>query len=174
MRFFRGAPVPRVHLAAVLAVVTIVTLSILPSTPRASLGESEPVNNYTFSKGERCFLKKINGLRHRKGKRRLDADKQLGYVARRHARGMARNGSIYHDGDLGSTVTRWRRLGQNVGRGGGCKSLFRAFKRSSGHRANILGTWKHVGVGLERRGGNIFVMHIFQSRRNPGNIYSYP
>src|SRR5918996_926872 len=107
MCFFRGAPVPRVHLAAVLAVVTIVTLRILPSTPRASLGESEPVNNYTFS------------------------------------------------------------------RGGGCKSLFRAFKRSSGHRANILGTWKHVGVGLDRRGGNIFVMHIFQSKRNPGNVYNY-
>ncbi|CAN5528103.1 hypothetical protein BH20ACT23_BH20ACT23_14150 [soil metagenome] len=174
MRLFRGAPVPRVQLAAVLGVVTIVTLSTLPSTPRDSLTESEPVRNYSFSKGERCFLKKINGLRHRKGKRRLDPDKQLGYVARRHARGMARNGSIYHDGDLGSTVTRWRRLGQNVGRGGGCKSLFRAFKNSGGHRANILGTWKHVGVGLDRRGGNIFVMHIFQSKRNPGNVYRYP
>ncbi len=174
MRLFRGAPVPRMQLAAVLGVVTIMTLSALPSTPRASLTESEPVKNYSFSKGERCFIKKINNLRHRKGKRRLDLDKQLGYVARRHARGMARNGSIYHDGDLGSTVTRWRRLGQNVGRGGGCKSVFRAFKNSSGHRANILGTWKHLGVGFDRRGGSIFVMHIFQSKRNPGNIYKYP
>ena len=174
MRPFRGAPVPRMQLAAVLGVVAIVVLSILPTTPRASLRESEPVKNYSFSKGERCFLKKINDLRHRMGKRRLDPDKQLGYVARRHARGMARNGSIYHDGDLGTTVTRWRRLGQNVGRGGGCKSVFRAFRNSSAHRANILGTWKHVGVGFDRRGGNIFVMHIFQSKRNPGNVYRYP
>ena len=174
MRLFTGALVPRLQLAAVLGLVTIVTLGTLPSSPRASLSQSELVKGYSFSKGERCFLKKINGLRHRKGKRRLDPDKQLGYVARRHARGMARNGSIYHDGDLGSTVTRWRRLGQNVGRGGGCKSVFRAFKHSSAHRANILGTWKHVGVGFERRGGSIFVMHIFQSKRNPGNVYRYP
>lgn len=174
MRLFRGAPVPRFQLAAALGVVMIVSASALPSSPRASLTEVEPVKNYSFSKGERCFLRKINDLRHRKGKRRLGADKQLGYVARRHARGMARNGSIYHDGDLGRTVTRWRRLGQNVGRGGGCKRVFRAFKNSGDHRANILGTWKHFGVGLDRRGGNIYVMHIFQSKRNPGNIYRYP
>jgi hypothetical protein len=29
-------------------------------------------------------------------------------------------------------------------------------------------------VGLDRRGGDIYVMHIFQARRNPGNIYHYP
>ena len=174
MRPFRGAPVPRVQLAVILGTVALVTLSVLPSTPRASLSESEPVGGYSFTKGERCFLRKINGLRHRNGKRRLDADKQLGYVARRHARGMAKNRSIYHDGDLGRTVTRWRRLGQNVGVGGGCKSLFKAFKNSSGHRSNILGSWKHMGVGLDRRGGRIYVMHIFHSRRNPGNIYHYP
>jgi len=174
MRLFRGAPVPRFHLALILGVAAAVTLSMLPSTPKASLAESEPIRKYSFSKGERCFLRKINGMRHRNGKRRLDADKQLGYVARRHARGMARKGTIYHDGDLGQTVTRWRRLGQNVGMGGGCKSLFKAFKSSSAHRQNILGKWKHMGVGLDRRRGRIYVMHIFHSRRNPGNVYHYP
>lgn len=174
MRLFRGALMPRVQLAAVVGVAMIVALSVLPSPPRVSLTESEPIRGYSFSKGERCFLKKINGLRHRKGKRRLDADKQLGYVARRHASGMARKGSIYHDGDLGRIVTRWRRLGQNVGVGSGCKSLFRAFINSSAHRANILGAWKHMGVGIDRRGGRIFVMHIFHSKRNPGNVYHYP
>lgn len=174
MRLFRGAPVPRVQLAVVLGAAAVVTLSVLPSMPRASLSESEPVGNYSFTKGERCFLRKINGLRNRNGKRRLNADKQLGYVARRHARGMAKNGSIYHDGDLGRTVTRWRRLGQNVGVGGGCKSLFKAFKNSSLHRSNILGSWRHMGVGVDRRGGRIYVMQIFHSRRNPGNVYRYP
>ena len=87
---------------------------------------------------------------------------------------MARNRTIFHDGDLGNTVTRWRRLGQNVGMGGGCKSLFKAFKSSSIHRSNILGAWRHMGVGMDRRGGRIYVMHIFHSRRNPGNVYHYP
>jgi uncharacterized protein YkwD len=174
VRLFRGAPVPRFQLALILGTATVVTLSMMPATPKASLSESEPIGTYSFTNGEHCFLRKINNMRRRNGKRRLDSDKQLGYVARRHARGMASNRSIYHDGDLGRTVTRWRRLGQNVGRGGGCKRLFKAFKNSSGHRANILGRWKFMGVGLDRRGGDIFVMHIFQARRNPGNVYHYP
>ena len=173
MRLLCGALVPRALLAAALGVVTVVALSV-PPPPVGSLAESEPIGTYRLSKAERCFLKKINNFRRSKGKRRLDLDKQLAYVARRHARGMAKNQTIYHDGDLGSTVTRWRRLGQNVGYGGGCKGLFKAFKNSSMHRSNILGTWKHVGVGTERRGGRVFVMHVFQSRRNPGNIYHYP
>jgi uncharacterized protein YkwD len=174
VRLFRGVPVPRVQGAMILGAVAVVMLSIMPATPKGSLSESEPIGKYSFTRGERCFLRKINNLRQRNGKRRLDPDKQLGYVARRHARGMASNRSIYHDGGLGGKVTRWRRLGQNVGRGGGCKRLFKAFKNSSGHRANILGRWKFMGVGLDRRGGDIYVMHVFQSRRNPGNVYHYP
>ena len=174
MRPLRGAFVPRALLAAGLGVVAVVALSVPPPSSVISLAESEPIGKYRLSKAERCFLKKINGFRQSKGKRRLDLDKQLAYVARRHARKMAKSQRIYHDGDLGSTVTRWRRLGQNVGDGGGCKGLFKAFKNSSMHRGNILGTWKHVGVGTERRGGRVFVMHVFQSKRNPGNIYHYP
>jgi uncharacterized protein YkwD len=174
MRLFRGAVVPRVQMAVVFAIVAIVILVAAPSAPKAVFVEYEPVRNYSFSGVERCFLNKINGLRQRKGKNRLKWDKQLGYVARRHARGMAANRSIYHDGDLGRTVTRWRRLGQNVGRGSGCKRLMRAFRNSSGHRANLLGSWRHVGVGVKKSRGQLFVMHIFESRRNPGNVYRYP
>ncbi|MGH2697747.1 MAG: CAP domain-containing protein [Actinomycetota bacterium] len=174
MRLFCAAPVPRVQMAVAFAVVAVMTLAVLPASPRTDLTESEPVSGYSFTKAERCFLKKINALRERRGKRLLRWDKQLGYVARRHARGMASNRSIYHDGDLGRTVTRWRRLGQNVGRGSGCRRLMRAFKNSSGHRANLLGRWRHMGVGVKRRGGNVFVMHVFESRRNPGNVYRYP
>ena len=147
-----SATVPRVHLAVILG-AAVVTMSVLPWTPSPSLSGSEPIGKYSFSQSERCFMKRINSMRHHRGKRGLNHDKQLGYVARRHPRGMAKNGSIYHDSNLGSTVTRWRRLAQNVGVGGGCKSLFKAFKSSSAHRRNILGPWRHMGVGVERRGG---------------------
>jgi uncharacterized protein YkwD len=160
-------------MAATLGVVLALALTAVPSTP-ARVIDAEPVGKYRFSQREKCFLRKINDMRARSGRSRLSWDKQLGYVARRHSRGMASNGTIYHDGDLGSTVTRWKRLGQNVGTGGGCKSLFKAFKRSSGHRANILGSWRFMGVGSTKRNGRIYVMHIFQSRRNPGNVYKYP
>lgn len=170
--WWRGVLIPRVHFSVVVGLVLALVVTAAPSGQE--LHEAEPVARYSFSRTERCFLKKINSMRRRHGKSALNADKQLGYVARRHARSMASDNSIYHDGNLGQTVTRWNRLGQNVGRGSGCKILFTAFKRSSGHRSNLLGTWRHMGVGVEKRGGNIFVMQIFESRRNPGNRYQYP
>jgi len=170
--WWRGALIPRVHASVIAFLVLALVLVAAPSGQ--VLREAEPVARYSFSKSERCFLKKINSMRRRHGKSALNWDKQLGYVARRHARSMASNGSIYHHPNLGRRVTRWNRLGENVGRGSSCKSLFKAFKRSSGHRSNLLGRWRHMGVGVEKRGGNVFVMHVFESRRNPGNTYHYP
>ncbi len=173
MRAARSALAPRVQMAAAVGVVLALALTAAPSTP-GKLIDAEPVGKYRFSQREKCFLKKINDMRAHNGRTRLQRDKQLGYVARRHSLGMASKSAIFHDSDLGSTVTRWKRLGQNVGTGGGCKELFKAFKHSSGHRANILGAWRFMGVGTEKRKGRIYVMHIFQSRRNPGNVYKYP
>ena len=173
MRAFRYAPSPKLHLAALVGLILALAPAGLPVVP-SRLDDAEPVGTYSFSKSERCFLRKINKMRVRNGRARLNPDKQLGYVARRHARRMASRGAIFHDGKLGQRVTRWKRLGQNVGRGGTCKSLFKAFKRSSVHRGNILGRWRHMGVGVRKQRGNVYVMQVFQFRRNPGNIYEYP
>ena len=129
---------------------------------------------WSFNRVEHCLMRKINSARARHGLRRLSADKQLAFVARKHARGMAATGSIYHDGDMSREITRWRRLGQNTGRAGGCRRAFRAFMRSSIHRSNILGRWRFMGVGVERRGGRVFVQQVFESRVDPGNVYHYP
>ena len=50
-------------------------------------------------------MKKINKARARHGLRRLRADHDLGYVAMRHARRMARKETMWEQGDLGSKVT---------------------------------------------------------------------
>ena len=94
--------------------------------------------------------------------------------ARRHARQMATNNSVYHDGNMGNEITRWRRLAQNTGAGRNCKSLFRSFMQSPSHRTNIIGAWRFMAVGIEYRNGKIFTQHIFENRENPGNIYHWP
>ena len=127
-----------------------------------------------FTDAETCLMKHINWIRKRKGLRALTWDRQLGYVARRHARGMASTGAVYHDNNMGQEITRWRRLGQNTGRAGGCKKAFWAFMHSGSHRANILGSWKHVAVGAERRHGRLWVQQVFESYNDPGNVYHYP
>ncbi len=130
--------------------------------------------SYGFNASEKCLMRKINRARRSHGMRGLEWDRQIGYVARRHALAMASSGSAYHDYQLGQKVTRWRRLGQNTGRGGKCPSIFRSFMDSSTHRANIFGRWRHVGVGATWSGGRLYVQQVFESRLNPGNIYSYP
>ncbi|HEU4480273.1 MAG TPA: CAP domain-containing protein [Actinomycetota bacterium] len=137
------------------------------------IGSSSASGGSWFTRKEKCFMSKINKKRARNGKRKLNRDPQLGYVARRHARTIASAGSVYHD-DIGSKVTRWRSLGQNTGAGNGCRVLMRAFWNSSSHRANILGRWRHMGVGVEKRNGTVYVQQVFESRRDPGNIWHRP
>lgn len=136
--------------------------------------EAEPTAGWGFTGTERCFMQKANRARKRHGRGPLDWDRQLGYVARRHARSIARRRVLAHDHKLGRRVTRWQRLGQNTGRGSSCDSLFKAFMNSSGHRGNLLGKWRHMGVGVARAGGRLYVQHVFESHRDPGNIYHYP
>lgn len=120
------------------------------------------------------MMNKINKVRRNKGMPALRPDKQVGVVARRHAKAMAANYSVFHDANLDREITRWKSLGQNSGAAGSCKRVFWAFMRSAGHRSNILGTWRFIGVGVDKRNGRVFVQQVFEWRRDPGNIYSYP
>jgi hypothetical protein len=45
---------------------------------------------------------------------------------------------------------------------------------SAPHRSNIFGQWRFQGVGTEWAGGRLYVQHVFEARRNPGNIYRWP
>ena len=119
-------------------------------------------------------MHRINNKRASLGRKRLYWDKQLGYVARRHAQRLAGARVVAHDYNMGDEITRWNRLGQNTGGGNSCRSLTRSFLNSYKHRANILGRWRHVGVGAAYSGGRLYVQQIFESRRNPGNVYSFP
>jgi uncharacterized protein YkwD len=138
------------------------------------IGDRSSRPDYPFKRSEKCFMRKINNKRERRGLRRLRWDRQIGYVARRHARRMARVTSVWHDDALGDHVTRWRSLGQNTGGGYHCGTLFRRFWKSSEHRANILGRWRHVGVGAKRNHGRLYVQQVFEYRTNPGNTFGYP
>ena len=129
---------------------------------------------YNFKSAEVCFMRKINQARQRHGLSALQWDKQLGYVARRHARQMASNGSVYHDGNMGNEVTRWRSLAQNTGRGRTCRRTFRSFMASPPHHENVLGHYRFLGVGIEYRGPYIYVQQVFEKRVNPGNVYNWP
>jgi uncharacterized protein YkwD len=156
-----------------LRVVSIATaLAALTAMFGLPQGPARAGGGNSWNNPERCFMKKINKARARHGLRKLRADHDLGYVAIRHARRMASKETMYEQGDLGSKVTNWKTLGQNTGMGGKCRSLFKAFMASAPHQANILGDYKYFGLGAKWRNNRLYVQQIFESKKDPGNIYN--
>ena len=164
---------------AFISILTLVLASQSLPTARAgyrmgpSFRGADSSSSYRFKRGENCMMRRINNIRARHGLRRFQADKQLAYVARRHANTIASAGGVWHD-DVANKVTRWRRIGQNTGRGNSCRSLTRAFMNSPSHRAHILGRFRYMGLGTQKRGGRLYVQELFETRRDPGNIWHYP
>ena len=160
----------RARRAAKLGLVLALITLALAGPGTSALGGG----HYSWRASEKCMMNRINSFRARNGLTRLKWDRQLGYVARDHAESLASAGGVWHDEGMYDEVTRWRSLGQNTGRGGKCKNLMKAFKASGDHRANMLGQWKFIGVGTEWGRGRLYAQQVFESRRNPGNIYHRP
>ena len=142
--------------------------------PRSATLESRC---YRHNRMERGFARKMNKARRRSGRRRLSLDPEASKVAMAHTRSMFRKATLFHSphGQLGRRVTRWTVLGENIGVGGGVKSLHKAFMASPLHRANVLySRFRHVGVGAAKKRGRLWVTVVFESRRDPGTRLRMP
>ena len=153
------------RIAATLAMA--VALGALSPASTASAG----ARCYRYKESERDFAKKINTARNIAGAHRLELDKQLSRVARKHAWEMNKSNTLYHtpSGKLGWRVTRWNHLGENVGAGQTVTSLHQAFMNSPSHRSNVLDRdYRHVGVGVYKDNNYMWVTIVFESERDPG------
>ncbi len=115
------------------------------------------------------MAKKINAARLATGTTGFAWTPNCRWVARKHTSEMVQRRSLYHTPSdvLGRRVTRWRRLGENIGAAGGVKRLHRLFMNSPVHRANILlNSYGFVGVGTKRKGAS----SGSRSSSSPGEI----
>ncbi|MDQ4143468.1 MAG: CAP domain-containing protein [Actinomycetota bacterium] len=149
------------------AIVLALAVGALSPVTTASAGG----DCWRYKDSEREFAQKINAARDAVGANRLEIDRELSKVARRHAWEMDSKNSLYHtpSDKLRWRVTRWNRLGENVGAGQTVLSLHRAFMNSPSHRSNVLDRdFRHLGVGVHRDQNYIWVTMVFESRRDPG------
>jgi cysteine-rich secretory family protein len=108
------------------------------------------------------FVALINASRAANGQGGLAVDGTLVGNARTHSAEMAGQGTIFHNGSLPSQLPGgWRSVGENVGVGGDVDGLHSAFMNSPGHRANVLGDYDRVGIGVEMAGSAIYVTEVF-------------
>lgn len=158
------------HLRRFVGVVVIVSLLLIASSVQAGSGSC-----YWHSNKDRSLAKKTNAAWSNADIRRLSLDPHLSRVAKRQARAMARNRTLYHTRSLGSLVTNWQSLGENVGYASSVKRVHRTFMGSPIHKANILRSgYRHMGVGVTKRGGYVWSVVVFESRKNPGTTLSMP
>ena len=154
----RGTGCPAVRIFAVGA---IVLTALLGSAARA-----DAANVLQRNSVEPNLVDEINAVRRHHGLRALKFSDRLTHAAQRHATNMAWKGYFKHDfkreGDWygfgtwirwywpGPGYTSWT-AGENLAWGApglGASKAVTWWMNSPGHRANILGKWSRVGVGI--------------------------
>jgi hypothetical protein len=120
----------------------------------------------THAAEENAFVAKINAERVRSRLEGLTVNLQLTGVARGWSDEMARAGRISHNPQVAAQVDGdWTRLGENVGFSTNSAAspaelvdrLHAAFMDSPGHRANVMGDFNQVGVGVRMTGATMWV-----------------
>ena len=132
---------------------------------------------WDYKPSERGFARKMNSARVLGGLSKLHLDPELARAARKHTQEMWTRDELYHtpSDKLRRRVTNWTVIGENVGVGGTVDSLHQAFMDSPGHRDNILyTTFRHVGIGVAKKNGRMWVTVIFEGVADPGTSLRMP
>lgn len=118
-----------------------------------------------WSNAQNAALAVVNASRSSQGKGALKGHSQAMAKAQAWAEHMARTGVVEHTGG-GVTVdpsgiSNWCKIGENVGWGASIELIQKEFMDSSIHRANMLGDFTHVGLGVAVKNGHTYVVQIF-------------
>jgi hypothetical protein len=144
--------------------VVATIIGMLAMTGSALLSAAPAGADVVDSGMEAAFVAKINALRASKGLGQLAVYGELTTIARNWSQQMANAGEISHNPNFPNQVTaNWRKLGENVGRGGAVDVLFTAFVNSPHHYENLVDpAFNYVGVGVViKSDGTIFTSHQF-------------
>jgi len=113
-----------------------------------------------------AVMNAINHSRAQHGLPALREHGQLNHKADQWAAKMRDQCRIFHSRLADGAPKNWRKLGENVGRGGSITAVHNAYMASPGHRANILDpAYNYVGTGAVwgRCGGHrmVFTVQVF-------------
>jgi uncharacterized protein YkwD len=124
------------------------TFLLLSSAPAAA---AQPRTGEEAS-AESQLLSMTNASRSQAGLGSLSESGRWLELARNHSEEMSVTNSIFHDPNLSgeaASIGCWKRVGENVGRGFSIDAIHTALMNSPTHRANILGDFDELGVGVE-------------------------
>ena len=152
--------------SATRVLVRILVVATIVATGLVGFSGTSWASDRTQAAEEAAFVSKINASRSSKGLGGLALNLQLTRVARGWAADMAAVNAMSHNPMVAGQVEGdWTRLGENVGYSTRSDfttmqfvaQLHQAFMDSPGHRANILGDYNQVGVGVRMTGDTMWV-----------------
>ena len=125
------------------------------TTVRSTTTTATPTSQSPTAQAEQRFVELINRDRLAAGLPSLAVHPEIRAVARNWTATMisqadsCNSGDLRHNPNYAQEVPKgWRRVAENVACGQSVESLHRSLMASSGHRANIVGDFTHVGVGV--------------------------
>ena len=152
--------------AAIVSVV--LALSLAPTTAAASqLASPTGTRTSRLAVGGDAWtlFRATNASRGRFGVPKLQLDRALSTIARRHSMAMARSGDLFHTTDVDVYLhgITWHTWGENVGyTSQDVAAMQQAFMDSPPHRGNVLnGAFRQVAIGAVRVDGTLWVTVFF-------------
>jgi uncharacterized protein YkwD len=156
------------------AISRLLVVGMVAATTLVAFTGTSWASDRTHAAEELSFITKINAERSQRDLPGLAISVQLTGVARRWSDRMASDRRISHNPKLADQVEGdWTRLGENVGFSSRSATspaefverLHKAFMDSPGHRANVLGEYNQVGVGVRMTGNTMWVTVNFSKAR---------
>jgi hypothetical protein len=142
----------------------LAAFALLSGVVFGGFGASAAVSAAVSVDDESAFVARVAEERSAAGVPGYAVAPDLVEVARGQAARMASEHRLYHNPSLGSEVSGWVAVGENVGVGATVDDIHRAFMESATHRHAILSTeFTEVGVGVEVDGdGALWVAQVFR------------
>jgi len=151
-------PRPQRLVAALVALLLALGTLAVAGAPPASASVADD---------ESTFLALLNKTRADHKLSPLTINSALSSDARRWSQQMVAEGRLYHTpqsrmvSEVARVVPGWQRIGENIGYAGSVKQLHDALYASPGHKANMLGSYTHVGIGVAYKGSQVWVTFRF-------------
>lgn len=144
---------------------------ILPVYPNEYDSVEKNINKSDSSRVAIESLKSINNIRARSGKPALSLDDTLNNLATIKANDMATHNNLSHTDSNGDKIAGTAKrnnievtggVGENIAGGNiNYKALLIGLANSGGHRANMLDSWKKMGIGYTVQDGQVYYVQVF-------------
>lgn len=117
-----------------------------------TLGSVIPANAYSAPNADvQKIFEDTNSARVTNGLKPLVLNEQMTKVAQDWSATQAREGRMYHNPNYSSQIPGgWTRAAENVAYGYSVDSVTNGWMNSPGHRANILGDYNSIGIGVAK------------------------